>query len=58
MPNSVKVVQHLLAYAKLCRDIAAASWDEKNAQKLEEMAVACERSAASTDARPPAGALH
>jgi hypothetical protein len=54
MPNSLKVVQRLLAHARLCREIASASWDEKNAQKLEEMALACERSAIGTEPAEPA----
>jgi len=58
MPNSAKVVQRLLAHAKLCREIASASWDERNAQKLEEMAAACERSAAGTELPAPGTALH
>lgn len=46
MPQSAKVVQRLLAHAKLCREIASASWNQTSAQKLEEMAAECERSAA------------
>jgi hypothetical protein len=49
MPNSAKVVQHLLAHARLCREIAACSWDESSAQRLEELAAACVRAAGITD---------
>ena len=65
MPQSAKVIQRLLAHAKLCRDIAAASWNQTSAEKLEEMAAECERSAAGDrEATPssreptPVGRLH
>jgi hypothetical protein len=58
MPQSAKVVQRLLAHAKLCRDIATASWNETSAAKLEEMAAECERSAASDGEPRPSGTLH
>jgi hypothetical protein len=58
MPQSAKVVQRLLAHAKLCRDIATASWNETSAEKLKEMALECERSAASEGETRPPGTLH
>ena len=58
MPQSAKVVQRLLAHAKLCRDIATATWNETSAEKLEEMALECERSAATESEPRPAGTLH
>jgi hypothetical protein len=58
MPQSAKVVQRLLAHAKLCREIASASWNQTSAEKLEEMAAECERSAASDGEPDPSGTLH
>ena len=40
-PNSAKVVQRLLAHARLCREIASLSWNETDARMLEEMAAEC-----------------
>ncbi|HEY4140069.1 MAG TPA: hypothetical protein VGM57_01575 [Pseudolabrys sp.] len=56
-PHSAKVAERLLAHAKLCREIAARSWNEDSARKLEELADACTRAAGSTFT-PPAGRLH
>ena len=58
MPQSAKVVQRLLAHAKLCREIASASWNQTSAEKLEEMAAECERSAAGNGETTPTGTLH
>ena len=58
MSNSAKVAERLLAHARLCREIAARSWDEASAQKLEEMAVACVQAADSTAYLPPPLQLH
>lgn len=58
MPNSAKVVQRLLAHARLCREIAASSWDETSAQKLEELAAACVKAAGVTEEPAPSGPLH
>jgi hypothetical protein len=55
-PNSAKVVQRLLAHARLCREIAALSWNETDARKLEEMAAECVRWA--TGESSPAGSPH
>jgi hypothetical protein len=57
-PNSAKVVQRLLAHARLCRDIAALSWNEADARKLEEMAAECVRWAAAAGELSPSGPLH
>jgi hypothetical protein len=56
--NSAKIVQRLLAHAKLCREVASASWNHTSAQKLEEMAAECERSAAAATVSGPCGPLH
>jgi len=55
-PKSAKVVQRLLAHARLCREIAAVSWNEADTRKLEEMAAECVRWA--TGGSGPAGPLH
>jgi hypothetical protein len=56
VPNSAKVVQCLLAHARLCREIASLSWNEADARKLEEMAAECVRRA--TGESSPAGPPH
>jgi hypothetical protein len=58
MPQSAKVVQRLLAHAKLCREIASASWNENSVEKLEEMAAECERSATGEGETGPSDRLH
>jgi hypothetical protein len=58
MPNSAKVVERLLAHARLCREIAALSWNEASAQRLEELAAACVLAADLTVELPPAKQLH
>jgi hypothetical protein len=55
-PNSAKVAQRLLAQARLCREIAALSWNEADARMLEEMAAECVRWA--TGGSSPPGPLH
>jgi hypothetical protein len=57
-PNSAKVVQRLLAHARLCREIAALSWNEADARKLEEMAAECVRWADAAGAPTACGPLH
>ncbi len=52
---SDKVAQRLLAHARLCRDIAAQSWNEDSARRLEDMADACLRAAGVT---PPHSRFH
>jgi hypothetical protein len=49
--------QRLLAHAKLCREVAARSWNEESAEKLEKLADACIR-AAGAAFEPPSGQLH
>jgi hypothetical protein len=51
------VAQRLLKHAKLCREIAARSWNEDSARKLEELAQTCVRAAGATF-EPPSGQLH
>jgi hypothetical protein len=58
MPNSAKVVERLLAHARLCREIAALSWNEASAQQLEELAVACVLAADLTVEPPLPKHLH
>jgi hypothetical protein len=57
-PKAAKVAQLLLAHAKLCREIAARSWNEDSARKLEELANACVRAAGATYELPPHSKLH
>jgi hypothetical protein len=57
-PKAAKVAQLLLAHAKLCREIAARSWNEDSARKLEELADACVRAADATYELPPRRKLH
>lgn len=46
MSHSSQIAERLLAHARLCRQIAGASWDEATAAKLEQLAEECERAAA------------
>ncbi len=55
---SAKVAQRLLAHAKLCREIAALSWNEADARKLEELAAECVRWAAASGETAAPGPLH
>jgi hypothetical protein len=57
-PHSANVVQRLLAHARLCREIAACSWDELSAQRLEELAAACIKAAGAVEEPVPPGRLH
>ncbi|MDP2409988.1 MAG: hypothetical protein Q8M26_06850 [Pseudolabrys sp.] len=43
---SARIADRLTAYARLCRQIAGASWDEDTARALEAMAADCYRAAA------------
>jgi hypothetical protein len=58
MSNSAKVAERLLAHARLCREIAAQSWNEVSAQRLEELAAACVKAADSTAELLPPKQLH
>ncbi len=40
-----KITERLLAHARLCRQIAAASWNEEIARELEQLARDCKRAA-------------
>lgn len=40
-----KITERLLAHARLCRQIAAASWNEEMARELEQLARDCKRAA-------------
>ena len=44
--QSLKIAERLLAHARLCRQIAEASWSETTAAELERLAAECERAAA------------
>jgi len=44
--QSSKIAERLLAHARLCRQIADASWSETTAAELERLAAECERAAA------------
>ncbi len=48
--QSSKIAERLLAHARLCRQIADASWSETTAAELERLAAECERAAG--DAKP------
>lgn len=50
MSHSTKFAQRLLAHARLYRQIAGESWNEKTADELEQLAQECER--AAVDAGP------
>jgi hypothetical protein len=39
------IAARLLAHARLCREIARASWNEESAQRLERLAEDCIRAA-------------
>ena len=43
---SARVADRLTAHARLCRQIALASWNEDSARALEAMAADCDRAAA------------
>jgi hypothetical protein len=46
-PQSAKIAERLLAHARLCRQIASASWNEETAKKLAQLADDCARAAAN-----------
>jgi hypothetical protein len=43
----------LLAHARLCREIAAASWNEEIARELEQLARECKRAADISESFTP-----
>jgi hypothetical protein len=46
------IAQRLLAHARLCREIARASWNEESAQRLERLAEDCIRAARAAEPAP------
>ncbi|MEI9804914.1 MAG: hypothetical protein WDN48_11220 [Pseudolabrys sp.] len=52
MPQTSKIAERLLAHARLCREIAGASWNEETALSLMRMADRCERQAAGVSIVP------
>lgn len=46
VPNAPKIAERLLAHARLCRQIAEATWSEEVAQKLGRLADECTQAAA------------
>ena len=54
-----KIAERLLAHARLCRQIARASWDTETAAKLAQLADECTRAAARIEpACDPGGPSH
>lgn len=45
MANTDKIAERLRAHARLCRHIAAESWSEDTARKLDTLAEECARAA-------------
>jgi hypothetical protein len=52
-----KVTERLLAHARLCRQLAAASWNEEIAGELEQLASDCKRAAAISESFTPQSAI-
>jgi hypothetical protein len=50
--------QHLLAHARICRDIAAATVNEETAGELERMALDCVEAARGADSEPQCQMFH
>ena len=46
VPQSSRMAERLHAHARLCRQIAGASWNEDTAKKLAQLADECTRAAA------------
>jgi 3-methyladenine DNA glycosylase AlkC len=49
VPNASKIAEHLLAHARLCRQIAEQSWNEQTAETLSRLADECTRAATDLD---------
>jgi hypothetical protein len=47
--QSSKIAERLLAHARLCRQIADASWNEETGEKLAQLADECVRTAAKIE---------
>ena len=43
------IADRLLAHARICREIARASWNEESAQRLERLAADCMRAARTAE---------
>jgi hypothetical protein len=57
--NASKIAERLRAHARLCRQIASASWSEEAAHKLTQMADECARAAAAADLEAsPSASVH
>ncbi|HEY4981066.1 MAG TPA: hypothetical protein VII24_03780 [Pseudolabrys sp.] len=57
--HASKIAERLLAHARLCHDIADASWHAETAAQLEQLAEQCVRAAAGVGPDGAAGApLH
>jgi hypothetical protein len=49
MKHPPAIVERLLAHARICRDIANATFNEETARKLDRMAEECLKAANETD---------
>ena len=54
MSQPSTIAERLLAHARLCREIARASWTEEVAQRLERLAEDCIRAAGNAELEPRA----
>jgi hypothetical protein len=52
------IAQRLLAHARICRDIAAATANEETAGELERMALDCVAAACDADSEPQCQMFH
>ena len=52
------IAQRLLAHARICRDIAAATANEETAGELERMALDCVETARGADSEPLCQRFH
>jgi hypothetical protein len=55
---SSKLAERLLAHARLCRQIARQSRNEKTAAELEKLAEDCDRTAEQVPATDRSGTVH
>ena len=49
MKHPPAIVERLLAHARICREIANATFNEETARKLDRMAEECLKAASETD---------
>ena len=54
MSQPFAIAERLLAHARLCREIARASWNEEIARRLERLAEDCIRAAGDAELEPRA----